>query len=134
MSQSKPATSNLNVLALLFHTLFALVPLVLLVMFVPVVMGESSGEGAGMGVFLLVYFLGIPLLLLAAAATVFSIRCARPELLPPTLLLWLGVVVAGLSENSLVIVLFSVAYMAAVLRAWVLHFRVRNPGDGQRLT
>jgi hypothetical protein len=129
MSQSKQTPRNFGALALALHALLVMVPFTLLVMYVPVILGGASGEGAGMGVFLLLYFLGIPMVLIAVAATVLSMHSPKPGLLLPTVLLWLGVVVVGGSESSQAIVLFSIAYIAAVLRAMFLRFRVRGKVD-----
>ena len=126
MSQPEKPARNFHALALVLHGLLALGALMLLLMFVPVVLGETSGEGAGMGVFLILYFLGIPLVIVAAAATIFSIHSPRPGLLLPTGLLWLGAIGIGVSEHSLAAVLFSAAYIAAVVRALFLSVRAQG--------
>ncbi len=98
-------------------------------MFVPVVTGVASGEGAGMGVFLLLYLVGIPLLIAAVAATALSIHSPNPALLLPTILLWLGAAIVGVTENNLAIVLFSIVYIGAVVRAALPRIRSRPEKD-----
>lgn len=117
---------NFHTLALTLHGLLAAGACFLLLMFLPVVFGAASGEGAGMGVFLIVYFLGIPLAIVAAATTIFSIHSPRPGLLLPTILLWLGAIGYGASDDSLTAVLFSAAYIAAVIRAVFLTVRAQR--------
>lgn len=117
MPQPAKPPRNFHTIALVLHGLLAVGACNLLIMFLPVVLGAASGEGAGMGVFLILYFLGIPLVIVAAAATIFSIHSPRPGLLVPTVLLWSGAIAFGASEHSLAAVLFSAAYIAAVVRA-----------------
>lgn len=126
MPQPEKSPKNFHTPALMLHGVMSLVAFALLLMFVPVVLGEVSGEGAGMGVFLLLYFLGIPLAIGAAVATVFSIHSPRPGLLLPTALLWLGAFGIGATGNNLAVVVFSTAYIAAVGRAVFLTVRAQT--------
>lgn len=126
MSQLERPAKNYHAVALVLHGLLALGALMLFLMFLPVVLGEASGEGAGMGVFLLLFFLGIPLAIVAATATVLSIHSPRPGLLLPTVLLWLGAIGFGASEHSLAAVVFSAAYIGAVVRALYLSARAQK--------
>ena len=73
-----------------------------------------------MGVFLLIYFLGIPLTLAAVAAAIFSIHSPDPGLLLPTALFFIGVPVGVALQSHLAFVIALGLYIAAVLRAILL--------------
>lgn len=117
---TRPPRKDYSTHALVAHGLIALAAVVIVVMYVPVVTGEVSGEGAGMGVFLLIFFLGIPLALAGIAAAFFSIRSRSPDLLLATAVLLLGVPAGVALQSDLAFVIALCLYTAAVLVAILL--------------
>lgn len=112
-----PPRKDYSTHALVAHVLLALAAVVVVVMYVPVITGEVSGEGAGMGVFLLLYFLGIPLALAGVAAAYFSIRSRSRDLLLATALLFLGIPAGIAMQSDLAFVGVLCIYIATVLGA-----------------
>lgn len=124
---SQPPRKDYSSYALLAHVLLATASGAVVLMYAPVVSGDVSGEGAGMGVFLLLYFLGLPLALTAVAAVGFSLHSPSPGLLLPTALLLVGVPAGVALQSDLAFVAALCLYLAAVLRALLLRARM-SPG------
>lgn len=123
----EPPRKDYSVHALVAHVLLAMVAVVVIIMYVPVITGEVSGEGAGMGVFLLLYFLGIPMALAGIAAAYFSFHSRSTDMLFVTALLVIGVPAGIALRSDLAFVVALCLYIVAVLAAIILRALKRDP-------
>jgi len=121
---SRSSKKNFSDEALVSHVILATVSGAIIIMYLPVIFGEVSAEGAGMWMFLLIYFLGIPLALIIAAAVFLSIHSPNPGLLLPTALLIIAISISIVMNSELAFVIALSLYIASVLRAIILRARL----------
>ena len=108
---------NFSNIALWCHLALAVIAAFVVVVLALSLIGVSP-EGLGMGLFLLIYSLIVPGLLLAFVAIAFTLISPSKNLLPATLLLLLVGVIAEYGENPNLSLVLIMIYIATVAWAW----------------
>ena len=109
---------NASNIALWCHLVLAAFAAFALVMLTLALLGVSP-EGLGMGLFLMLYFLVFPGLLLVLITVVLTLISPSKNIFPATLLLLLVGVTTELEDATYLSLLLILVYIASVAWAWI---------------